>query len=124
MKALTRYIVMATVVAMCCFPTHVCAESFSDINRTIFERVTRPESIQQPVNPFAEGATTPEDLMVEDLQLMGVAIGHNITYALISGHIVEKGDFIAGFQVKSISSNSVVLKRLDEVYILRIGGGL
>jgi hypothetical protein len=110
-------------LAICCTPALSLSQSFSDTNRPLFRKMTKPPSIQQQTNPFAQGISSPRDLSVEDLQLMGVVVGHDKSYALVNGYVVERGDRIAGFEVKSIGHSQVVLRRLEEVFILRMGGG-
>ena len=99
------------------------AGSFSDMNKTFFYKIAKPDSIQRQENPFAEGVFTAGDLVVEDLQLMGVVIGSDKAYAIVSGYVVEKGDMLAGYKVVTISMEQVVLKRLDEQVVLNMGSG-
>ncbi len=99
------------------------AGSFSDMNKSFFYKISKPESIQRQENPFAEGASAAGDLAVEDLQLVGVVIGRDKAYALVSGYVVEKGDMLAGYKVTSVEMDQVVLKRLDEKVVLNLGSG-
>lgn len=115
-------LIMVFLVSFLCV-AHADAASISDINKKMFYKVTRPGTIQRESSPFAQGGTAPEDLVIEDLQLVGVIIGDNSAYALISGYVVEEGEIIAGYKVTSIDRDSAVLKRLDEVFVLNLGGG-
>lgn len=90
----------------------------------LFNKMVRPEAVRREANPFTEGASMADDLMIEDLQLLGVVIGSADAYALISGFVVEEGDLIAGFKVMSVDRKQVVLRQLDEVFVLSVGGGL
>ena len=99
------------------------ADSFSEVNTGLFQSLSRSGTPAGWKDPFAAGASSAQDLVIEDLQLMDVTIGQTKSYALVSGFVVEKGDIIAGFKVHSIGRERVVLKRLDEIYVLNMGGG-
>lgn len=99
------------------------AGSFSELNEGLFQSLSKGGTPIGWKDPFAAGASSAQELVIEDLQLMGVVVSQVKSYALISGFVVEKGDLIAGFKVHTISHENVVLKRLDEVYVLSMGGG-
>ncbi|PIU58386.1 MAG: hypothetical protein COS89_00660 [Deltaproteobacteria bacterium CG07_land_8_20_14_0_80_38_7] len=104
-----------------CKITH--AQSLSELSVDIFKKISETEEKRAPKSPFSrQGVSTAEDLAIEDLMLTGVVTGQAEPYALISGYLVEVGDKIAGFHVDSIEKGKVALRRLDEVYILSIGG--
>lgn len=121
----TRLYTITLIVALVTWwvPANGNAVSFSEINRPVFKQLSHPDSVQQQTNPFIEGAASTEDLVIEDLQLMGIAVGHDGAYAIVNGLVIEEGDSIAGFKVKSITHNKVLLKRLDEVFVLSLGMG-
>ena len=123
---MNRYVhTITAIVAMAVWwiPASGYAISFSEINRPVFKQLSRPGSIQQQANPFVEGAASTDDLVIEDLQLMGIAIGRDRAYAIVNGLVIEEGDSIAGFKVASITRNEVLLKRLDEIFVLSLGAG-
>lgn len=119
----TQMLVLLLVVAIG-FMADAQAASFSDINEGLFQSLSKGGTPAGWKDPFATGMSTAQELVIEDLQLMGVVMGVDKSYALISGFVVEKGDFIAGFKLHAISRENVVLKRLDEIYVLSMGGGL
>ena len=119
----TQILVLLLVVAIG-FMSDAQAASFSDINEGLFQSLSKGGTPAGWKDPFATGMSTAQELVIEDLQLMGVVIGVDKSYALISGFVVEKGDLIAGFKLHTISRDNVVLKRLDEIYVLSMGGGL
>lgn len=101
------------------------AQSVSDLDVTGLERQSSASESKVAKNPFAQGAPAVEDLVIEDLQLTGVAYKNEREgYALISGYLVKPGDKIAGYRVDKIAKNKVHLKRLDEAVVLSIGGGI
>ena len=54
-------------------------------------------------------------------QLTGImSSGKNDTSALVNGYIVKKGDFIDGYTVKKIASNSVILEKNGKEYVLYV----
>lgn len=98
------------------------AQSLSDLNVSAFENLSKGEEKRVPTSPFAPGTSTAEDLTLEDLVLTGIAMNESRTYALISGYLVQRGDRIAGFKVDAIEKGRVILRRMDEVYVLTMGG--
>jgi len=100
----------------------ISAQSLSDLDRKTFENLSEGLGRRVPVSPFASGVSTAEDLTIEDLILTGIARNANTSYAMISGYLVKEGDRIAGFRVDSIEKGRVALKRMDEVYVLTMGG--
>lgn len=101
------------------------AQSFSDLDVTGLERLEGGRDVSTHVNPFASGVTTAENLAVENLQLAGIVFSNEKdAYALISGYLVRPGDMIAGFRVDDIERDRVRLRRLDQVIVLALGGGI
>ena len=121
-RIMRMFLILILVVFGCVAQAH--AESFSEINADLFQSLSRTGTQVGWKDPFSAGASSAQDLVIEDLQLMGVVIGQVKSFALVSGFVVEKGDIIGGFKVHSIDRRQVVLKRLDEVYVLSMGGGL
>jgi hypothetical protein len=117
-------ILAVLLVVVIGFMADAQASSFSELNESRFQSLSKGGTPGGWKDPFAAGASNAQELVIEDLQLMGVVVGIDKSYALISGFVVEKGDIIAGFKVHTISRENVVLKRLDEVYVLSMGGGL
>ena len=116
-------IVMITFGAMLSSDLH--AQSLSDFDWEGFESGGGGPKVQTHTDPFASGAVAADDLSVEDLQLTGIAFREGgKAFALVSGYLVSPGDRIAGFRVDRIDKETVRLKRLDEVYILALGGGI
>lgn len=101
------------------------AQSLSDIDMTTFEVQKEQYEVQSRANPFASGVSTAEDLTIESLQLTGIVYGdEQNSYALVSGYLVRPGDKIAGYRVDSIEKDKVKLRRVDDVYVLALGGGI
>ena len=117
-------ILVVLMIASIGFAARAQAASFSELNEGLFQSLSKGGTPAGWKDPFSAGASSAQDLVIEDLQLMGVVVSPEKSYALISGFVVEKGDLIAGFKVHTISRENVVLKRLDEVYVLSMGGGL
>lgn len=116
--------VLGVVFVICMLPA-VRAQSLSDLDMSTFERQTEQQEIQTHTNPFASGVSTAEDLAIEDLQLTGIVYRDtNEAYALISGYLVRAGDRIAGYRVDNIEGDKVKLRRLNEVMVLALGGGI
>lgn len=121
---LKRFLVITAVSAIfaAVLPTGLFAEALSDLNTEAFRGLTRSEEKKAPSSPFTTGVPTAEDLTIEDLVLSGTAINAMNAYALVSGYLVQRGDKIAGFRVDTIDKGRVTLRRMDEVYVLTIGG--
>lgn len=101
------------------------AQSLSDMDLSTFEQQTSQEVGQAHTDPFTSGVSTAEDLVVEDLQLTGIVYRSEAeSYALISGYLVRPGDRIAGYRVDNIEKDRVKLRRLNEVIVLALGGGI
>ncbi len=101
------------------------AQSLSDMDWQGFEKQQGKQEVQTHTNPFSGGVSAAEDLTVEDLQLTGIVYGSaNDSYALISGYLVRPGDMIAGYRVDSIEKDRVKLKRVGDVFVLVLGGGI
>ena len=95
------------------------AGSLSDLNTTGFQSRTKPAALSAE-NPFLKRELAPSDLMVEDLTLTGIVYHPEEAYALISGYIIREGDDIAGYKVKVVERDHVVLRQLDQVRILKL----
>lgn len=102
------------------------AQSISDLDLSSFERQTSgQQEMKTHTNPFTSGASAAEDLAIEDLQLTGIVYrGDSEAFALISGYLVRPGDRIAGYRVDKVEKDRVRLKRLNEVIVLALGGGI
>lgn len=101
------------------------AQSLSDLDLSTFESQKTEQQTQTTTNPFASGVSAAEDLAIEDLQLTGIVFkDENDAYALVSGYLVRPGDRIAGYRVEKIEKDRVRLKRLTEVIVLALGGGI
>jgi len=117
----------AVVVALAVFAAAgtVFAQSISDMDLSSFERQSAKQEVQTQTNPFASGASAAEDLAIEDLQLTGIVYRNdNDAFALISGYLVRPGDRIAGYRVDKVEKDRVRLKRLNDVIVLALGGGI
>lgn len=117
---------MGVVLVVAFFPMMLRGQSLSDLDLSTLEQQTQTEeATQSHTNPFASGSSTAEDLAIEDLQLTGVVYRNESEgYALISGYLVRPGDRIAGYRVDNIEKDKVKLRRLNEVIILALGGGI
>ncbi len=100
------------------------AQSISDLDLQAFQGVTGKETVQAHTDPFASGSSAAEDLTVEDLQLSGIVFGGGDSYALISGYLVRPGDLIAGYRVDAVEKDRVKLRRINDVFVLVLGGGI
>jgi hypothetical protein len=127
MRLPMRHLGAAVVIAACILMGRALwAQSLSDLDWEGFEQQSVGLRIQPHTDPFARGVVTADELTVEELQLTGVAYSDRTdkAYALISGYLVRPGDRIAGYRVDKIEKNRVRLRRLDEVVILSLGGGM
>jgi hypothetical protein len=95
------------------------AASLSDLNMKAFQNRTAPTTTASE-NPFLKKNLSPSDLMVEDLTLTGIVYRPDEAFALVSGYIVKEGEDIAGYRVKLIEADHIVLKQLDQIKILRL----
>lgn len=121
-----KFIISAGIVGMVFLGfCAVHAQSLSDIDMAAFQLQKEQYEIQSRTNPFASGITTAEDLTVDSLQLTGIVFKDEKTsYALISGYLVKPGDKIAGYKVEVIEKDRVRLRRVDDVFVLALGGGV
>lgn len=103
------------------FPISIWASSLSDINVPAFKKKEEGPS-EGTRSPFVPARPTIDELSVEELVLTGIVIGKEKAFALISGYIVQVGDRIAGYKVSSIDARRVVLQKMDQTYILSLGG--
>lgn len=118
-----RWLKLAVIIALLGGGRAVFAQSFSDMNMRLFEDLSKGEFERAPTSPFATmGMSMADDLTIEDLILNGIVSNPSNAYALISGYLVREGDRIAGYRVEKIEKEQVVLRRLDEVFILILGG--
>jgi len=117
--------IVPLIIFAAALPTSAAAQSLSDIDTTGFERQRSEYEVRGHTDPFAGGVSAAEDLALEDLQLTGIAFrGEGDAYALISGYLVRPGDRIAGYRVERIEKDRVRLKRLNDVIVLALGGGI
>ena len=116
---------ISLAMAILFFAVPLLAQSLSDLDQSGFEHQSGSENVQSGANPFAGGTSSKEDLAVEDLELTGIVYRSAVEcYALISGYLVRNGDLIAGYRVDKIEKNKVRLRRLDEVLVLALAGGM
>lgn len=116
---------LAVMVPLCAVPV-AFATPLSDLNREAFEKAVEPgEEGEGVASPFVPRAAVPkEDLVVEELQLFGIVVGDDEAYALVSGNLVRNGDRIAGYRVRQIGTDHIVLQKLDKRVILHLEGGI
>ncbi len=101
------------------------AQSLSDIQWQAFQTLNPNQNVIAHTDPFSSGHVSSHDLAIEELQIAGIIYGdENEAYALISGYLLKAGDHIAGYRVDMIESDKVMLRRIDEVFILSLEGGL
>ncbi len=101
------------------------AQSLSDFDWEAMSGESGEVQVQTHTDPFSSGVSAAEDLTVEDLQLTGIVYNDpNDAFALISGYLVQPGDMIAGYRVDGIEKDRVRLKRIDDIFILVLGGGI
>jgi len=95
------------------------ASSLSELNTKGFQDRTAP-AVKTSENPFIKQNISTEDLVVEDLHLTGIIYNPSESYALISGFVLKEDEGIAGYKVKVIERDHVVLRQLDLVKVLRL----
>src|SRR3989338_841329 len=100
----------------------VSSQSLSDLDVESFQQLTEGTQQQPMYNPFSGTVTSLQDATAEELVLTGTVVGDEQVYALVNGNILEIGDRVAGYKVETIEDGHVTLKRLDEIYTLRMGG--
>ncbi|MFH0799340.1 MAG: hypothetical protein V2A66_04065 [Pseudomonadota bacterium] len=112
-------------LAMIFFGATLVAQSLSDMDMSSLESQTSGHEGKLHSNPFSKGAPSAEEMAPEDLQLTGIIYrNEGNAYALVSGYLVRPGDRIAGYKVDTIEKSKVKLRRLDEVIVLSLGGGI
>ncbi len=116
-------------LSMCCglcllLGVSAFARNLSDINREAFEGEKAEEPAEGVESPFVPKSKTKESLTVEDLILTGVAVGERDSYALISGVLVRVGERVAGYRIRQIGLDHVVLQQLEKRVVLRLQGRL
>jgi len=115
-----RFVIIFVLVVTFCAQWNAMGEnSLSDLNTSGFQGRTRPSSISTE-NPFLKKGVSPSELMMEDLTLTGIVYHPDEAYALISGYVIREGDDIAGYKVKVVERDHIVLRQLDQVKILKI----
>lgn len=100
------------------------AGSLSELNRTSFDQGMATDEAATEQSPFVPKPVAKGELLVQDLRLTGLVVGESTSYALISGHAVSTGDRIAGFSVKQIGTDHVILQHLDKRVVLHLREGL
>lgn len=139
---MNKIIVSGAVFILLAISVSAFSESLSDLDLGSFERHAAPPEVKGTVSPFEGGgggggaggasvgpgggkASSAEDLTIDDLEISGIVYRDEYeSYALISGYMVRPGDKIAGYRVDKINPDRVRLRRLDEVVVLEIGGGI
>lgn len=120
-----RNLVPCVAILISLMAGDVGAQSISDLDLQMFQKIQGKEEVQTHTDPFASGVSAAEDLTVEDLQLSGIVYGGpSDAYALISGYLVRTGDLIAGYRVDAIEKDRVKLRRINDVFVLVLGGGI
>lgn len=121
-RFLAGVIIFAVAVCIC---SRVYAESLSDLDWQSFTALGGTGEVKTQTDPFAQGVTTAGDLTIEELQLSGIVFkDDDDAYALVSGYLVKPGDHIAGYRVDLIEKDKVRLRRVDDIFILALGGGI
>ena len=116
-------IVLLTAILLCAQAAR--AQSLSEFDWDGFRDLGDKHEVQMHADPFSSGVSAVEDLSVEDLQLTGIVYNNpNDAYALVSGYLVRPGDLIAGYRVDAVEKDRIRLKRIDDVFILVLGGGI
>lgn len=65
-----------------------------------------------------------QDVSVDDMILEGILSGAQGVYtAIINGSVVEVGDSIGQYEIKSIESNKVILSKENEIFELDLKKG-
>jgi len=125
MFRMRTYLMVAALVAAGFLAMPVFAQSLSELDWEGFERAGGEEEVQTHTDPFSSGISAAEDLSVEDLQLTGIVYNTpEDAFALISGYLVQPGDLIAGYRVDGVEKDRVRLKRINDIFILVLGGGI
>jgi len=125
MKINKMYLSIALFLAVLAIGGVAFFQSLSDFQWEEFSSSVSEGSAQTNVDPFSSGTSSAEDLSIEELQLSGIVYRDDEdAYALISGYLVKPGDRIAGYRVDLIEREKVRLRRVDDVFILSIGGGI
>lgn len=122
MKVTVLITLVLSILSFCfCSTSH--SQSMSELNVKVFEEKVEIGKTSGIKNPFAHERGSPQDMSVEDLYLTGIVVGGGGNFALVNGYTFREGDRIAGLVVKSISSDKVVLQKLDRIHTLYLGGG-
>jgi hypothetical protein len=101
------------------------SQSISELGWDDFIALTTKDDVRTQSDPFSRGAGTASDLTIEELQLSGIVYkNENDAYALISGYLLKAGDHIAGYRVDLVERDKVRLRRVDDIYVLALGGGI
>ena len=125
MKTKKRYLSAALFLVVSAASGAAFSQSLSDFQWEEFSGSLSEGSAQTNVDPFSSGTSSAEDLSIEELQLSGIVYRDDEdAYALISGYLVKPGDRIAGYRVDLIEKDKVRLRRVDDVFILNLGGGI
>jgi hypothetical protein len=106
-------------ICLLTFAGGVSASSLSELNTKGFQDRAVPVA-KSSENPFVRQNISSEELLIEDLNLTGIVYRSDDSFALISGYVVKEGDDIAGYKVKGIERDHVVLRQLDQVKVLRL----
>lgn len=112
-----------SVIGSLFFAPIVNAVPLSDLNVKGFQGGDSFKMKEQR-SPFVHSNPSTDEMNPHDLHLVGIAYNDSLSYALISGHILKLGERIGGYRVIDIKPREVVIKRLDESYVLKLGGGL
>ena len=109
----------------CLISNSADAQSLSDFQWDNFVENASDGDVRAHTDPFASGMTSAEDLSIEELQLSGIVYyDDNEAYALISGYLVKPGDKIAGYRVDLVEKDRIRLRRVDDIFVLSMGGGI
>lgn len=128
----TIFLIFFLVTAL--FSTAVYAQPLSDLNleavgmgdlNTTEESKSGPEGdLMNPWTGQSVNRAPASDLAAEDLLLYGIVVGEEEAYALVSGNMLRVGERIAGYRVRQIGTDNVILQKLDKRVVLRLQGGI
>ena len=111
------------LIALLFTATSLLANTLSDLNVKGF-RGDESMQMKEKRSPFVYSRPAQDEILPHDLHLTGIAYNSGSSYALVSGYVLKLGDRIGGYRVIDIKTNQVTIKRLDESYVLKLGGGL
>ncbi len=100
------------------------AQTIADIHVEEFEKITKVEERSGIKDPFAPTKQSLKNLSIQDVQLFGIIHNKEEAYALVDGFMVKPGDMMGGYKIMTITADSIVVRKLDDVKTIRLAGGL